>query len=192
MTNLLREFPIESTTLIAINSGLIGWFGKTLFQSIIEKRRYKKELKTFFWKEKISAAKKASEFYLENLNFLSLVKIQFELLETGKIEYSELIDSFEKEVEFQREKLKGFQHYEHHHINIFYDFDNTSSMNLVNKVIRTLQLIQDLISNEKITTEIFDQKIKEYYKILKENYSELFDLQKDYLKAIREDIRNYI
>ncbi|RKS94082.1 hypothetical protein BC952_1950 [Flavobacterium limicola] len=35
-------------------------------------------------------------------------------------------------------------------------------------------------------------KIKEYSKILKDNYSELFNIQKTYLSQVRSDINNYL
>lgn len=189
---LLQEYPKAGATSIAIVSGSAGWLLRNVFQLIIENYRYSKELKTFFWKEKINAAKKASEFYLENLNFLNLVRIQFELCESGKIEHQQLIENFEKEVNFYREKLKSFPHFEHHHINIFYDFDESKIMSITDNSIEIQQKIQELISDQSTPSEEFNQKIKDSLKTLKDNYFELFKIYKGYVKKVREDIGNYI
>ncbi len=76
---LWKEYPKIGGTMIAIVSASIGWILRNIFQLIIENHKYKREIKTFFWKEKINASKKASEFYLEQLNFLNLVRHQFEI-----------------------------------------------------------------------------------------------------------------
>ena len=191
IVKLLKEFPTESAALIATTSALLGWVGRNIFQLIVENWRYNKELRTFFWKEKINAAKKASEFYLENLNFLNLVRVQFELYENGKLEHQMLIQSIEKEVSFYREKLKSFPHFEHHHINIFYDFNENRSLKLTTETMEIQQKIHELISDTSISSEQFDSKIKEYSKNIKDNYSELFNIHKCYLKKVREDIGKY-
>lgn len=189
---LLQEFPKAGATLIAIISGSLGWLLRNFLQLLIENHRYNKELKTFFWKEKINAAKKASEFYFENLNFLNLVRIQFELYESGKIQHHQLIENFEKDVNFYRDKLKSFPHFEHHHINLFYDFDESKTMFIHNDTIEIQQKIQELISDQTVVSEIFDEKFKDYVKRLKNNYSELFEIHKNYVKKVREDLGNHI
>jgi hypothetical protein len=195
ITRLLKDYPTESATAIATVFALLGWVGRNIFQIFIENRRYSKELKTFFWKEKLNAAKKASEFYLENLNFLNLVRHQFEMYELGKANQNEFFENIEKEVKFYSEKLKAFPHFEHHHINIFYDFNENRAMEINKNTFEINQKIFELIPQELDSTEQIDikmNKIKEFSKILKDNYSELFNIQKTYLSQVRSDINNYL
>lgn len=195
ITRLLTDYPTESATAIATVFALLGWVGRNIFQIFIENRRYSKELKTFFWKEKLNAAKKASEFYLENLNFLNLVRHQFEMYELGKANQNEFFENIEKEVKFYSEKLKAFPHFEHHHINIFYDFNENRAMEINKNTFEINQKIFELIPQELDSTEQIDikmNKIKEFSKILKDNYSELFNIQKTYLSQVRSDINNYL
>jgi hypothetical protein len=192
---LLKDYPAESATGIATIFALLGWIGRNVFQLIIDHKKYNKELKTFFWKEKINAAKKASEFYLENLNFLNLIRQQFEIYESGKTEQKELFENIEKEVRFYSEKLKAFPHFEHHHINIFYEFDENRAMEINKNTFEIHQKIYDLIPVESDSLEQIDfkiNKIKECSKMLKDNYSELFEIQKKYLNKVREDIGAYL
>ncbi|RKS94081.1 hypothetical protein BC952_1949 [Flavobacterium limicola] len=148
ITRLLKDYPTESATAIATVFALLGWVGRNIFQIFIENRRYSKELKTFFWKEKLNAAKKASEFYLENLNFLNLVRHQFEMYELGKANQNEFFENIEKEVKFYSEKLKAFPHFEHHHINIFYDFNENRAMEINKNTFEINQKIFELIPQE--------------------------------------------
>lgn len=195
IVKLLKDYPAESATGIATIFALLGWIGRNVFQLIIEHKKYNIELKTFFWKEKINAAKKASEFYLENLNFLNLVRQQFEIYESGKTEHTELFENIEKEVKFYSEKLKAFPHFEHHHINIFYEFDENRAMEINKNTFEIHQRIYDLIPLESDSIEQIDakiNKIKECSKMLKDNYSELFEIQKKYLNKVRADIGAYL
>lgn len=195
IAQLFKDYPKESAAAIATIFGLLGWIGRNVFQIIIENKKYNKELKTFFWKEKLNAAKKASEYYLEHLNFLNLVRHQFEIYESGKIEHTELFENIEKEVKFYSEKLKAFPHFEHHHINIFYDFDDSRAMQINKNSFEIQQKILDLRPLESDTKEEINDKINEIKncsKDLKDNYLELFNIQKKYLNKVRSDINDYI
>ena len=192
---LLKDYPTESATAIATIFALLGWIGRNIFQLIIDHKKYNKELTTFFWKEKINAAKKASEFYLENLNFLNLVRQHFEIYESRKIEHTELFENIEKEVKFYSEKLKSFPHFEHHHINIFYEFDENRAIEINKNTFEIHLKIYELIPTESDSKEEIEakvQEIKRCTRMLKENYSELFEIQKKYLNKIRADISAYL
>jgi hypothetical protein len=184
----LEDYPKIGAFFISAFFGIFGWLGKDVYQTIIENKKYKKELKTFFWKEKINASKKASEFYLEYLNFLNLTQIQSENYELRKIEHNVFIENIQKEVEFYTKKLKEFPHFEHHHINIFYEFDGEKTLKIANE---NNQLIRELF---ELNPKINDNGIsaKKIFKKLKENYKSLFEIQKGYVKKVREDIENYI
>lgn len=193
--DFLKDYPGIGAAGIAIVSGALGWFIRNLVQFFIDKSKYNKELKTFFWKEKVNSAKKASEFYLEHMNYLNLLRHQFEIFEKGEIEHQELYDNIQKEVEFYSNKLKAFPHFEHHHINIFYDFDEERSME-INK--RTFDINRELIDLQpKVgdTIEEIDRKVREIKdkaSELKDNYEEHFIIYKKYLKDVREDLEDYL
>ncbi|MBJ2174187.1 hypothetical protein JBL43_08055 [Aureibaculum sp. A20] len=183
----LRDYPAIGGLAIGAIFGATGWIGRSIFDVVLEKKRYKRELKTYLWKEKINASKKASEFYLEYANFLNLARIQFENFRLGKIEHESLIENFQKEVAFYAEKLKTFPHFEHHHINIFYEFDENKAMEINNKINATNREISEL-SPDSVNTE----KASELFKILEDCYAELFDLQKGHTNRIRENLKDYV
>lgn len=186
--DFLRDYPaIGGTAIGAIFGaifGVLGWTGKTAYELYIEKIRFKRDLKTSFWKEKINAAKKASEYYLEFLNLLNLARIQYENYESGKIEYGNLIKIFQAELVSYQEKLKAFPHFEHHHINIFYDFDQKKPREITDKIITSLREISELNPD---TDNV--NRTKELFEGLKKSYKELFDIHSDYVKIVREDLK---
>ncbi len=195
LLDFLKDYPGIGATAIAIVSGALGWFIRNLIQFFIDNSKYKKELKTFFWKEKLNSAKKASEFYLEQMNYINLMKHQFEIFEKGEIGHQELYENLQKEIEFYSNKLKAFPHFEHHHINIFYDFDEKRSIE-INK--RTFDINRELIElqpKEEDSLEEIDIKIIEIKKRaseLKDNYEEHFNIYKKYLQKIRKDLKDYL
>ena len=195
LLDFLKDYPGIGATAIAIVSGALGWFIRNLIQFFIDNSKYNKELKTFFWKEKLNSAKKASEFYLEHMNYINLLKHQFEIFEKGEIGHQELYENIQKEIEFYSNKLKAFPHFEHHHINIFYDFDEKRSME-INK--RTFDINRELIElqpKEGDTLQEIDTKIIEIKKRaaeLKDNYEEHFNIYKKYLQKVRKDLKDYL
>ena len=186
--DFLKEYPaIGGTAIGAISGtffGVLGWIGKTTYELYIEKIRYKRDLKTALWKEKISASKKASEYYLEYLNFLNLARIQFENYESGKIEYDNLIEIFQSELVFYQVKLKAFPHFEHHHINIFYDFDQKKPREITDKIITSLRDISELSPGTDNKA-----KTKDLFETLKDSYEKLLDIYNDYIRTVREDLK---
>lgn len=187
--DFLKDYPQIGAACIAIVSGALGWFFRNLIQFFVDKSKYNRELKTFFWKEKVNSAKKASEFYLEHMNFINLVVHKFELFEKGSIEYQELYDNIQKEVEFSSNKLKAFPHFEHHHINIFYAFDEKRSME-INK--RTFDINRELVDLLSMDGDIPDAEVKMKFSELKANYQELFSIYKAHLNTVRNDLKEYL
>lgn len=184
----IKDYPVVGGTAIATTSASIGWILRNIFDIFIENKKYKRELKTYFWKEKINASKKASEFYLEYSNFLNLARLQFESYELGKIEHQEFIENIQNEVAFYSNKLKNFPHFEHHHINIFYEFDEQKSMDLTNEINKLIREISEVKPNENDA----EKTIQNSFKKLKENYTKLFEIQKKYVSKVRNDIREYL
>lgn len=195
LLDFLKDYPGIGATAIAIVFGALGWSIRNLIQFFIDNSKYNKELKTFFWKEKLNSAKKASEFYLEHMNYINLLKHQFEIFEKGEIGHQELYENIQKEIEFYSNKLKAFPHFEHHHINIFYDFDEKRSME-INK--RTFDINRELIElqpKEGDTLQEIDTKIIEIKKRAAElidNYEEHFNIYKKYLQKVRKDLKDYL
>lgn len=182
----LKEYSLIGGTAITFTA--IGWIIRNVFDVFIENKKYKRELKTYFWKEKINASKKASEFYLEYSNFLNLSRLQFEHYEIGKIEHQTLIENLQKEVGYYSDKLKAFPHFEHHHINIFYEFNEQKSIEITNSIYKTLREISEIKGSEN-DAEI---NVENLYKRLKENYSELLGNQQIYLNKIRTELKEFL
>jgi DNA-binding ferritin-like protein (Dps family) len=129
------------------------------------------------------------------MNYLNLLRHQFETFEKGEIEHQELYENIQKEVEFYSKKLKSFPHFEHHHINIFYEFNEDRSMEInketfdINRELMELQP-KDGDSLEEINRKVGE--IKNRAAKLKSNYEEHFNIYKKYLKEVREDLEEYL
>lgn len=191
----LKDYPEIGGGAIAIVFGALGYIIRNIIQFYIDKSKYNKELKTYFWREKVNAAKKASEFYLEHMNFLNLLRHQFEIFENGDIQHQELFENIEKEVGFYSKKLKGFPHFEHHHINIFYEFDEERSSEINQNSIDINKEILELTPKEGDSQDEIDRKIKEIKfraSKLKDNYAEHFSIYKNHLRYVRKDLENYL
>ena len=72
-TEYIKYYQTTLDIIIPMFFGLIGWIANVMW----EKSKYKREQKTYYWKEKINAGKKATEYYLEYLNLLNLIRFQF-------------------------------------------------------------------------------------------------------------------
>jgi len=192
---LLQENPKAGAIVIALTSGSLGWIFRNVAQLIIENRRFKKEQKTFFWKEKINAAKKATEFYLEYMNFLNLARQQFEAFETGRFDHEQLFQNIEQEVQYYTNKLKSFPHFEHHHITLFYDLNETKASEINERIFKYNQEIFNYVFKATDSdAEVFrkEQEVKKIAKGLKECYAELFSNANNQLQTIRADINSYL
>lgn len=187
IAEIFGKHPTFVGTLIASMFTLTGWVLRNLFEIIVEKGKYKRELKTYFWKEKINASKKATEFYMEYANLLNLIRIQFENHKLNNIEHKELIDNFQKEVVFYQNKLKSFPHFEHHHINLFFDFEDDKTMKIGNNIISINRQVLEL---EKSESNI--ELAKELFGELESNYLKLLEIQKSRTKKVRKELKEYL
>jgi hypothetical protein len=192
---LLAESPKMGALLIATISSVLGYSLKTLIEYFLSLRKKKAELRELFWKEKIQSAKKASEFYYEHLSFLNLLSQNIDN-EINEKEYSEaLAISFQNQISELSKKTTNPSNYEHHHVNIFYDFDETE-LNQLNK--ESFEIIQDLETTKILETDSSEQigkkwnDSKEYRKKLKSNHEKAMKIYRRYLKHIREDIRKFV
>ena len=83
--------------IFPIFCGIIGWIANVIW----ERSKYKREQKTYYWKEKINAGKKATEFYLEYINLLNLFRVQFKLYKDNIVEEESLLICIQqKTIEF--------------------------------------------------------------------------------------------
>jgi len=185
---LIKQYPIEGSALISTIAASLGWIARNIAQLLLERSKYWREQRTFFWKEKINAAKKASEFYLEYLNLLNLMIIQFNLYKNGKIGHDTLISSIDQEVNFYNNRIKQFPHFEHHHINLFYDFNEKDNLKTVNENLEVLQKVTEMINSENPD----DDSIKIEFEKINTNYIKLYDNYFSYIKIVREDLKRYL
>ena len=191
LIEILEKYPKTGATIIAIVAGTLGWVFRNIFQMIIDYLKHKKEIKAFFWKEKINSAKKASEFYLEYMNLLILAQSQFDALQSDNDDDLSIMENTISQVQFYSEKIKKFPHFEHHHINIFYDLLDTETpeisirLNELNRELTALSVNQsDLPNKKKRANQILNQ--------LKVGYHEIYEIQKGLLKKVRDDIKSFL
>lgn len=188
---IIEHYPKTSAIFIALFSGTIGWLLRNLTQLYIDSLNHKREVKTFFWKEKLLSAKKASEFYLEYINLLNLIQQQFDNLKSDTENEQEFIRNVENQAQFYTNKIQNFPHFEHHHINIFYDLINTSASEISVKI---YELNRNLIETSQKDIDFYQKKnqMNETLEQLKKCYADLLGIQKNYLNHIRNDIKEYV
>ena len=165
----------------AFGAGIISLIA-IILNNYYDKIKYEKEVKTFLWKEKIEASKKASEFYYEFLNYINIVIVHLELLSDKDIGYSNLTD---KIVLFE-EKLNKINSYDYHHVNIFYDLTNENTKDLTLKINKNFHKIGLLKEDSK------NSEIKILIKDIKSSYSELEASYHRQIRIVRSNINNYI
>jgi len=195
MLQFLKDYPEIGSLCIATFFTAIGFFGKTLIELLLDKRRKKAELRELFWKEKIQAAKKASEFYYEHLSFLNILSQQIEVEINEKENSEALASSFQKQIINLSNKITNPTHYEHHHINIFYDFDEKELHELNMNSFEIIQDIQAIQFLEDDSIEVINENlelVKKYSKKLKLNYEKSIAIYRKYLKLIRKDITKFV
>lgn len=188
---IIERYPKTSAIFIALFSGAIGWLLRNLAQLYIDSLKHKREVRTFFWKEKLLSAKKASEFYLEYINLLNLIQQQFDNLKSDNENEQEFIQNVENQVQFYTNKIQNFPHFEHHHINIFYDLINTGASEISVKI---YELNRNLIETSQKDIDFYQKKsqMNETLERLKKCYADLLGIQKNYLNQIRNDIKEYV
>ncbi|CAM3103722.1 hypothetical protein [Flavobacterium frigoris] len=171
--------------IIPIFCGVIGWIANVIW----EKSKYKREQKTYYWKEKINAGKKATEFYLEYINLLNLIRLQFKLYKDNVIEGENLLINIQQEnVEFYSQKLKHFPHYEYHHINLFYELIEDNNFKIVNDNSEILQKINKINQSQIIK----NNEISELFGKMEDNYEKLYNNVLLHLKKIQKDLENEV
>ncbi|TDE04817.1 hypothetical protein [Flavobacterium sandaracinum] len=171
--------------IIPIFCGAIGWIANVIW----EKSKYKREQKTYYWKEKINAGKKATEFYLEYINLLNLIRLQFKLYKDNVIEGDNLLINIQQEnVEFCSQKLKHFPHYEYHHINLFYELIEDNNFKIVSDNSEILQKINKINQSKNIR----DNEINELFGKMEDNYEKLHSNVLLNLKKIQKDLENEV
>ena len=117
-----------------------------------------------------------------------MIIIQFKLYREGKIEHKLLIENFEKEVNFYSNKLKLFPHFEHHHINLFYNFNNENILKITNENQELIQNLHEILGNVNIESE----NLSDILEKINSNYITLVEIYNVYLDVIRKDLKVYI
>jgi hypothetical protein len=191
ISKLINEYPTICLAIIAAIFSSIGWGCNSLYQILIDNYKQKRELKVFLWKEKINAAKKASEFYLEYLNFINLLRNQLDMLATGKAEYDQVTKNIDAEIQEMSIKLKTFPHFEHHHINIFYNLTESRALKINEENFEILGKIHGLGSSN-LSDEEFDAQLKDCVIKFKNNYTELAGIFEGFIEKVRNDINSYL
>ena len=190
----IKDYPEMGTVTVATVFTAFGFVVKSILNFIIEREKRKNEIKDFFWKEKIHSAKKASEYYLHHMGLISLISSRYEILISENSGDSELIRNTEELIKIYRDKLLNFPHYEHHHINLFYDFQSEEISKIQKSDNLANQLIYSIKFEDKDNLETTNQKIdliRENFVILKNNSQMIFDIYKLYIKTVREDIKKF-
>jgi hypothetical protein len=176
----VKYFQTEFSLIFPILCGAVGWFANVIW----ENSKYKREQKTYYWKEKIDAGKKATEFYLEFLNLLNVYRLQFKLYQDSIIDgESLLVNIQQKESEFLEQKLKQFPHFEYHHINLFYDLIDDENYQIVYENIEILQEINRINQSENIN------EISELFCKMGHNYEKLYNNVLLLIRKVRKDLQ---
>ena len=184
-TEYIKYYQTILDIIIPMFFGLIGWIANLMW----EKSKYKREQKTYYWKEKINAGKKATEFYLELLNLLNLYRLQFKLYKESIIDgESLLVNIHQKESEFYEQKLKQFPHFEYHHINLFYDLIEEENYQIVNENIQILQKINRINQSK----ELNNNEISDLFGKMGDNYKKLYNNVLLHLKKVQKDLENQV
>lgn len=185
---LLEETEKTTQILTTILGGAVGAGVFSLIALLINNyfgnKRYKKELKTFLWKEKIEASKKASEFYLEYMNFINTSITHFEILNADK----NLVSGLEEAIELHGKKLSNFTNFNHHHINVFIDLFDDEIEDKSLSISINLMKIRNLSSQNKLTENVFKGLID----VIKSDYKEVLDFHKNKFSEVRNKINEFI
>jgi hypothetical protein len=186
----LLETP--ESWLLSIAFAIIGYFTKTLVDIYLNKSKKRVELQQLYWKEKIESAKKASEFYLYQIGFFSLTADKYEMIEEDRKGAEELVKSTEELISSYQKRLIEFPHFEHYHINLFYDFNESKTKEIIKENYESIQSIHSVNFLENDDNSEFKRKfgvLKSNFGILKKNNRELISIYQGYLKIIRDDIK---
>lgn len=193
MFKLLQENSEVATFLIATSFTAIGFVLKTLIDTFLENRKYKKEVKKQFWTEKLEAAKKTSEFYYEHLELIDLMIHQIDIqLEQGFS--GALHESIQSTIKKLSERNANPKSFEHHHIHMFYDMDTEVFDNLNTESFVVVQQMENIEFLESDKPAEIDKKLDEVKRLLadlKTKHEKKKSTYKSYLRKIREDIKGF-
>lgn len=192
MWEFIENYPKIGSTSLASIFTMIGYFSKTLIDLFIEKRKRKHAYKSEFWKEKLNASKKASEFYFEQLNLFELICQNIDLQLSGKSINPDLLLGIQNSINRVNERVSNPKNFEHHHINIFYDFDHDE---LREKSKELINQIQDVYFLMKENSESYgkknDEVINSYSKV-KNTIISIDSKYRSYLATIRDDLNKVV
>lgn len=195
MLEFLKDYPAIGGICIATIFSALGYFGKSIIELILEKRRKKTEQKEFLWKEKIEAAKKASEYYFENLSYLKLVKQNFETQLNGENYSPVLNDSFQSHLTLISDRIKNPENFQHHHIRIFYDIDE-SDLDQIDEesfiIIQKMDMLVILESDDEESIREKQNQMKILNSQLKDNFEKTASIYKSLLDKIRKDLSSIV
>ena len=191
MESFLQDYTPVAIALVTLTAGGFGYILREIIGNIYSKKKEARDLKAFLWKEKIQAAKKASEFYYQQLNFLELAYQQTKLDEPQQELHKDLIQSINNDLESLRQKIYDFSHYEYHHIQIFYEIDGEIPRKLVSKLFDIGIKLSDKETAELDIVDLTDL-IKDSTKQRREILTGLIDFYKSAIKLVRDDINTYL
>ena len=83
---------------------------------------------------------------------------------------------------------KLFPHFEHHHINLFYNFNNENILKITNENQELIQNLHEILGYVNIESE----KISDILEKIHNNYDSLVKIHTEYLNIIRKDLKEYI
>ncbi|WP_445748866.1 hypothetical protein [Polaribacter sp.] len=194
MWDFIKEYPEIGTLCIATIFTAVGFIFKNIIDFFIEKLKKKAEMKEIYWKEKINAAKKASEFYFEQLSFYEITIQNLNLILNGKRTPKGLSESLTKSLNNIYERINNPSNFEHHHINIFYDLNQKILKEKTSKIIFNLQEIYNFMDLD-LNLELTDEEFKAIYIITTEMKNNIVDISLIYyqfLELIKVDLKSNI
>ena len=191
---ILSEYPQFGTLFIASTSGAIGFIVKTIIDAFLESKKYKKEIKKVYWIERISAAKKAAEYYYDHLELIGLMIHKIDLV-LNHDEPSSLEEIMQSTIENLSQRTVNPSSFEHHHIHMFYSFDseifdrlNSESFDLIKNLGKFKFLESDSTENIQKKLNVMKSILLE----LKTNHQSKRDLYKSYLNRINADLAKFV
>ena len=190
MQELLDNFKISDLLIILI-PGILGYLIKYFQENI----NHKRDIKTFLWKEKISAAKNCIEYLNTKLQREYLLKFHFENQYTKSI--TEENSSFEisKSLSELDNILSDFPQKNYHHAELFYDFPDDNSYEISQNIAKQINNIQainfDKITNENEFLEKYNLYKSFLVKLIK-GHDNSISIIENQIEIMKSEISNHI
>ncbi len=189
----LKENLEVTMFFLATTFTAAGFIIKTIIDTFLENKRYRKEIKKAYWTEKLEAAKKTSEFYYEQLELLGLMIHQIDIqIKRGIV--GPLSESTQSIIEKLAERTLNPKTLEHHHIHMFYEIDTTFFDKLNTESYSIFQEMEGLDFKDSDSEEVFNKKLKKYKELLlkmKTKHEEKKSKYKEHLEEIRNDLNKF-